>query len=82
MPVVDLAQREGKRDCTEVCSYDVFEVTRMTDADYAQLGLLGKLRSMAHKRQAACAVRAEDSHACGLCVVACPEGAITLRPGI
>jgi NAD-dependent dihydropyrimidine dehydrogenase PreA subunit len=80
VPVVDLTRCEGKRDCTEVCPYDVFEVTRMADADFASLGVLGKLRSLAHKRQTAYAVRAQDCHACGLCVVACPEGAITLQP--
>jgi NAD-dependent dihydropyrimidine dehydrogenase PreA subunit len=79
IPVVDLTSCEGKRDCTEVCPYDVFEVTRMADADFATLGVMAKLRSLAHKRQAAYAIRAEDCHACGLCVVACPEAAITLR---
>jgi NAD-dependent dihydropyrimidine dehydrogenase PreA subunit len=80
VPVVDLARCEGKQDCTEVCPYDVFEVTRMTDADFAGLNVIGKLRSLAHGRQAAYAVRADACHACGLCVVACPESAITLTP--
>jgi NAD-dependent dihydropyrimidine dehydrogenase PreA subunit len=80
VPVVDLTRCEGKKDCTEVCPYDVFEVTRITDADFAGLSPFGKLRSMAHRRQAAYAVRADACHACGLCVVACPESAITLRP--
>ena len=79
VPVVDLTRCEGKRDCTEVCPYDVFDVTRMTDADFAGLTMFGKLRSLAHRRQAAYAVRARDCHACGLCVVACPESAITLQ---
>jgi NAD-dependent dihydropyrimidine dehydrogenase PreA subunit len=80
VPVIDLNRCEGKRDCTEVCPYDVFEVTRISDEDFASFGLMGKVRSMAHKRQAAYAVRATDCHACGLCVVACPEQAITLTP--
>jgi NAD-dependent dihydropyrimidine dehydrogenase PreA subunit len=79
VPLVDLTRCEGKRDCTEVCPYDVFEVTRITDTDFAALSVMGKLRSIAHKRQAAYARRPQDCHACGLCVVACPEGAITLR---
>jgi NAD-dependent dihydropyrimidine dehydrogenase PreA subunit len=80
MPAIDLTRCEGKRDCTEVCPYDVFEVTRMSDDDFSSLSVMGKVRSMAHKRQAAYAVRAQDCHACGLCVVACPEQAITLMP--
>jgi 4Fe-4S ferredoxin len=80
VPVVDLTRCEGKRDCTEVCPYDVFEVTRIDDADFAGLPVFGKLRSLAHRRQAAYPVRAQDCHACGLCVVACPEAAITLQP--
>lgn len=79
VPVVDFARCEGKRDCVEVCPYDVFEVRRMDDADFARLGLLGKLRSVVHGRQAAYTPRAADCHACGLCVTACPEKAIKLR---
>jgi len=78
VPVIDLSRCEGKKDCTEVCPYDVFEVTRISDADFGALSLFGKARSVAHRRQAAYAVRADACHACGLCVVACPEAAITL----
>jgi NAD-dependent dihydropyrimidine dehydrogenase PreA subunit len=78
VPVVDLARCEGKGDCTEVCPYDVFEVGRMADDDFATLNFFGKVRSVAHRRQSASAVRADACHACGLCVVACPETAITL----
>jgi NAD-dependent dihydropyrimidine dehydrogenase PreA subunit len=80
IPVVDLTRCEGKRDCVEVCPYDVFEVTRISDDDFGALSLFGKARSLAHKRQAAYAVRADACHACGLCVVACPESATTLLP--
>lgn len=79
-PVIDHARCEGKRDCVQVCPYDVFEVRRIDDADFARLGLLGKLKSLAHRRQSAYTPRADACQACGLCVVACPEQAITLRP--
>jgi NAD-dependent dihydropyrimidine dehydrogenase PreA subunit len=79
-PVIDHSKCEGKRDCIDVCPNDVFEVRRIDDADFAALGLFAKLRVSAHRRQTAYAPRADDCHACGLCVVACPEDAITLLP--
>jgi NAD-dependent dihydropyrimidine dehydrogenase PreA subunit len=79
-PVVDHGRCEGKRDCVEVCPYDVFEVRRIMDADFAALGLFGKLKSIAHRRRTAYTPRAELCRACGLCVVACPERAIRLEP--
>ncbi len=50
----------------------------MDDADFAQLGLLAKLKSVAHKRQTAYSPRASACQACGKCVAACPEKAIKL----
>lgn len=77
-PVVDRNACEGKRDCVEVCPYGVFEVRRISDEDYAQLGFLGKMKSRAHGRQTAYTPGEELCRACGLCVVACPERAVTL----
>jgi NAD-dependent dihydropyrimidine dehydrogenase PreA subunit len=79
-PVVDRARCEGKRDCVDVCPHDVFVVRRMDDADFASLGMLAKLKSVAHRRQTAYTPRADACRACGLCVVACPEKAIRLVP--
>ena len=78
-PVIDRGRCEGKRDCEAVCPYDVFEVGRITDADFAALGVLGKLKSVAHGRKTAYTPRASACQACGLCVVACPEHAIRLE---
>jgi NAD-dependent dihydropyrimidine dehydrogenase PreA subunit len=78
-PVVDRNACEGKRDCVEVCPYDVFEVRTMDDADYRRLSWMGTLKSMAHRWQTAYTPRAAQCHACGLCVVACPEKAIVLQ---
>ena len=77
-PVVDRAKCEGKADCVEVCPLDVFEVRRIDDADFAQLGVLAKLKSIAHGRKTAYTPRASACEACGKCVVACPEKAIKL----
>jgi len=71
---------EGKKDCVAVCPYDVFEVRRIDDADFAKLGFLGKLKSRAHGRQTVYTPRMDACRACGLCAVACPEKALTLVP--
>lgn len=79
-PVVDHARCEAKRDCVDVCPYDVFEVRRIDDADWNALGLLARLRVFVHGRKTAYTPRAASCRACGLCVVACPEGAVALAP--
>lgn len=80
-PVVDHAKCEGKRDCVQVCPYDVFEVRRIDAADWAALGLVAKLKVRVHGMQTAYTPRADACRACGLCVVACPEQAIRLVRG-
>jgi 4Fe-4S ferredoxin len=79
LPVIDRSRCEGKSDCVRVCPYDVFEVRRIDDADYRDLSIFGKLKSLAHGKKSAYAVRADACHACGLCVTSCPEDAIKLR---
>ena len=78
VPVVNRSKCEGKEDCVRVCPYDVFEVRKMDDADFAALGWLGKLKSMAHGRLTAYTPRASACQSCGKCVEACPEKAIKL----
>ena len=80
VPAIDRGRCEGKADCIAVCPYDVFEVRRIDDADFDALSFLGRLKSRAHQRMTAYTPRADACRACGLCVVACPEDAITLRP--
>jgi len=77
-PVVDRSRCEGKSDCVAACPYDVFEVRRIADADFAKLGVLGKLKSVAHGRKTAYTPNASACQACGKCVAACPEKAIKL----
>jgi NAD-dependent dihydropyrimidine dehydrogenase PreA subunit len=77
-PAVDRSKCEGKADCVEVCPVHVFEVRRMEDADFARLGVLAKLKSVAHGRKTAYTPRAAVCEACGQCVAACPEKAIKL----
>jgi len=75
---VDRNKCEGKADCVAVCPYQVFEVRRIDDADYTRLSLLGKLKSRAHGRKTAYTPKLDACQACGMCVVACPEQAISL----
>jgi 4Fe-4S ferredoxin len=82
VPQVNRSRCEGKSDCVDVCPYNVFEVRRMEDAEHAALGFLARLKSSAHGRMTAYTPRADACQACGLCVVACPESAITLVPSV
>jgi len=78
LPTVDHARCEGKRDCVVVCPNDVFEVRRIDRSDYLQLGRVARLKVRAHSMATAYTPNADNCRACGLCVVACPEDAITL----
>ena len=78
MPEIDRNRCEGKSECVTVCPYKVFEMGVLTRDQRAGLSLRGRLKSWAHGGRQAFAVRSDDCHACGLCVAACPEKAITL----
>ncbi|MGO9834169.1 MAG: 4Fe-4S dicluster domain-containing protein [Polyangiaceae bacterium] len=77
-PVVDRSRCEGKAECVEVCPFQVFEVRRIDDADFAKLGVLAKVKNLAHGRKTAYTPLASACRACGKCVASCPEKAIKL----
>lgn len=79
VPVIDPNRCEGKSACVAECPYDVFVVARRERADLPVLTALGTLKWWLHGGVQAEAVRADQCHGCGLCVAACPEGAITLK---
>jgi len=77
-PVIDRNRCEGKDACVEVCPYDVFEIRKLGREERAGLSWIGTLKAFGHGYRQAFAVGAEQCHACGLCVTACPEKAIRL----
>ena len=77
-PMIDARRCEGKGECVVVCPYDVFEVRRMTDDTFHAMPVRVKLKVWAHGRRTAATPRADACRACGFCVAACPERAITL----
>jgi NAD-dependent dihydropyrimidine dehydrogenase PreA subunit len=78
MPKINFSACESKMDCIKVCPYNVFEMQEITPVQYKALSFTGKIKTMFHGRKKAFAVRPEACHACGLCITACPEKAITL----
>ena len=79
VPVIERNRCEAKGDCVQVCPYDVFEIRVLGPEERAGLSLQGRLKAFFHGHRQAFAVRADQCHACGLCVQACPERAIKLR---
>ncbi|WP_133650429.1 4Fe-4S dicluster domain-containing protein [Paraburkholderia flava] len=78
VPVVNLKRCEGKGDCAEVCPENVFEIRRIDDTDYQQLGAFDRFKIRVHGMKVAYTPNADACRSCGLCVTACPERAITL----
>lgn len=77
-PQVDARRCEGKADCVAVCPYDVFEIAPIDEALYQSMPALVRFKLWVHGKKTALTPKADACRACGLCVVACPERAITL----
>ena len=77
-PMIDRNRCEGKEDCVAVCPYQVFSMGTVSPEQRRGLTLTGKLKGYAHKWHQSFALNATACHACGLCVAACPEKAISL----
>jgi 4Fe-4S ferredoxin len=78
-PVINPNRCEGKAACVDVCPYDVFVMGKLAPEQRVGLTLRGKIKGFAHGWKQAFPVNADQCHACGLCVAACPENAIVLR---
>jgi len=80
VPSIDRNRCEGKADCVAVCPYDVFEIGVLSKEQRVGLSLRGKLKAWGHGGKQAFVVKPDACHACGLCIDACPEQALTLQP--
>ena len=78
VPVVDANRCEGKGPCVEVCPVDVFSMGLLPREQRAILSTKGKIKGFVHGWKQVRVVHPEACRACGLCVTACPEKAITL----
>jgi 4Fe-4S ferredoxin len=78
-PVVDRNACEGKGECVRVCPVAVFAVGTLPKEERRGLGLKGRLKGFAHRWQQALLINPDACQACGLCVEACPEKALTLE---
>lgn len=77
-PSIDLRRCKGKGACAVVCPHDVFEIRKIDVDDDRRLGFLTRMKIRVHGGKVAYAPHADRCRACGLCVDACPEHAITL----
>ena len=80
VPVVNFNRCEAKGPCVATCPVDVFELRPIDSEDYVKLSFLGRLKNRVHGGRVAYTPRADVCEACGLCVKACPERAISLVP--
>lgn len=78
-PLIDRERCEGKAQCVRVCPVGVFAVGTLPKEMRAGLSVKGKLKGFVHRWQQALLVREGACEACGRCVSACPEKAITLE---
>lgn len=80
VPQVDRNRCEGKGACKRVCPKQVFVVGPLPPAERRGLTVRGRIKGLAHRWQQALLAHPSACEACGLCVRACPESAITLVP--
>jgi NAD-dependent dihydropyrimidine dehydrogenase PreA subunit len=81
VPRIDRNRCEGKEDCVRVCPYDVFTMGKLAPEQRVGMSLMGRMKAFAHGYRQAFVAHPDRCHACGACVTACPEQAITLaRP--
>ena len=78
VPVIDRNRCEGKAACVAVCPVKVFAIGVLSPGERSTLSWRGKLKAFGHGWKQAFTPNAQACEACGKCVEACPEEAISL----
>ena len=78
VPVIDRNRCEGKAACVAVCPTRVFVIGVLSPEQRRGLSVRGRLKGFGHGWKQAFTPNAAACEACGKCVEACPEQAITL----
>jgi len=77
-PIIDRNRCEGKGPCVQACPFGVLSLGLIGAAERGRLTFAGRIKAWVHGGRQALAIQPEACSACGACVRACPEHAITL----
>jgi len=77
-PIIDRNRCAAEGDCVRVCPYQVFAIGRLSADQRRALSLTGRIKTFVHRGRQAMTPNADACQACGRCVDACPEDAISL----
>ncbi len=78
IPEINISKCESDGACVKRCPQSALEMKEISQTQYAQLSLIGKLRTKVHGRNKAFLTNAAECIGCGICVRVCPEKAIKL----
>ncbi len=81
IPIVNPNRCEGKGPCVDICPVDVFKMGHLSPAQRSTLSFKGTVKGFLHGWKQVQVMHPEACRACGLCVTACPEKAISLTRG-